>query len=127
MGVLPNFPGVNLLGPHTWDPPLEFNLTQVTEDTWIQDTLPSMEPSIDSTTEVEYNETLIEANVGNNSTPTESSNSTLDANGGPAIPTENPVSIENQHLATQPLGTNEGAKPKFSPKFILCVLIIYFQ
>ena len=135
-GALPNFPGVNVLGPVTWDPPLEISLAQVTEDTWIRDTLPTMEPSIESTTEVKsttesttevkYNETLIEANFGNNSTPIESSNSTLDANGGPTILT-NPVSTENQHLATQPLGTNKGAKPKFSPKFILCVLIIYFR
>ena len=124
-GALPNIPGVNLLGPVTWDSPLEFNLTD-TEPTWIQSVLPSMEPSIESPTVVKYNETLIEANVENNSTPTESLNSTLDANKGPNIPT-NPVSTENQHLATQPLGTNEGAKPKFSPKFILCVLIINFM
>ena len=124
-GVLePNFPGVNVLGPYTWGPPIELNLTD-TEPSWIQGVLPSMEPPIESTTEVKYNETLI--NAGNNSTPTESSvlNSTLSAN-ETIIPLD-AVSTEDEHLATQPVDTNKGDKLKFPPTFILCVLIIYFQ
>ena len=121
-----HFPGVDFVGEATLHPPIELSYM---EPTWIKANVSSIKPLIESTTEVKNNGTLIIANDRNNSTSTESStlNSTIGANEeGPKIPLDS-VSTENQQLATQPLSTNEGTKPKFAMKFILCFLIIYFQ